>query len=117
MAKYVKPMKDSIKKYFDITLKEKEEFSLNIDFDLKFLENGLTKEISYYSKGYQQIVALCMRFALIDVLYENEKPFVVLDDPLVNFDEDKLKVVIDLLKDISKNLQIVYFTCHKSRII
>lgn len=117
MAKYVKPMKDSIKKYFDITLKEKDEFLLNIDFDLKFLENGLTKEISYYSKGYQQIVALCMRFALIDVLYENEKPFVVLDDPLVNFDEDKLKVVIDLLKDISKNLQIVYFTCHKSRII
>lgn len=117
MAKYVKPMKDNVSKYFDIILKDKPDFSLTIDFDLKFIENGINKEISYYSKGYQQIVMLCMRFALIDCLYVNEKPFVVLDDPLVNFDDNKIQLVIKLLKDISKNIQIVYFTCHESRII
>ena len=46
---------------------------------------------------------------------KNEKPFVVLDDPLVNFDEDKIQLVSKLLKDISKDMQIVYFTCHESR--
>ena len=56
-----------------------------------------------------------MRLALIDCLYEKEKPFVILDDPFVNYDEEKLVDTTKLLKEISNEIQIVYFTCHQSR--
>ena len=70
-----------------------------------------------YSRGYQTIISLCMRLALIDCLYPNEKPFVILDDPFVNFDDEKLEICKSLIEDISNQYQIVYFTCHDSRVI
>ena len=115
-AKYVKPMKDAISKYFNLTLKDKEkEFSINTDFEINIVEHGKNKEISYYSKGYQQLVSLCMRLALIDCLYENEKPFIILDDPFINLDDERLKDCFKLIENVSKQMQVIYFTCHSSR--
>lgn len=31
-----------------------------------------------------------MRFALVDAMYPGEKPFLILDDPFVNLDDEKL---------------------------
>ena len=56
-----------------------------------------------------------MRLSLIDSLFEKEKPFIILDDPFVNLDESKIKNATDLLKNISKDYQIIYFICHDSR--
>jgi uncharacterized protein YhaN len=56
-----------------------------------------------------------MRFALVDAMYQGEKPFLVLDDPFVNLDEDKMEKGTRLLKQISREYQILYFTCHESR--
>lgn len=56
-----------------------------------------------------------MRLALIDCLYPQEKPFIILDDPFVNFDDEKLELCKALIRTISKQYQIVYFACHKSR--
>ena len=39
------------------------------------------------------------------------RPFVVLDDPFVNFDKQNFKSAIDLLKKLSQNTQVVYLTC------
>ena len=38
-----------------------------------------------------------------------------LDDPFVQLDENHLINVIDIIKEISKDIQIVYLTCHESR--
>jgi uncharacterized protein YhaN len=56
-----------------------------------------------------------MRLALIDCLYPDEKPFVVLDDPFVNYDDEKMDLCKKLIKEVSKKYQVVYFTCHESR--
>jgi uncharacterized protein YhaN len=56
-----------------------------------------------------------MRFALVDAMYPVEKPFLVLDDPFVNLDEEKMEHGTHLLKQISSEYQILYFTCHESR--
>ena len=41
---------------------------------------------------------------------------IILDDPFVNYDEDKIEKALDQLTQLAKERQILYFTCHKSRV-
>ncbi len=114
LEKYVKPMRDSVNKYVSLFFKNN-DYNIDINFKFQFItENGI-KELDSYSRGLQTIINLCMRLALIDCLYPNEKPFVILDDPFVNFDDSKLELSKNLIKSISDKYQIVYYTCHESR--
>jgi uncharacterized protein YhaN len=56
-----------------------------------------------------------MRFSLINALFKEQKPFVILDDPFVNLDEEKTKNAISLINELAKEYQIIYFICHNSR--
>ena len=58
---------------------------------------------------------MCMRFALVDAMYPTEKPFLILDDPFVNLDDEKLSHGKQLLIALEKEYQAIYFTCHESR--
>ena len=59
-----------------------------------------------------------MRFALVDAMYPGEKPFLILDDPFVNLDDEKLARGRRLLAVLSQDYQVIYFTCHwKPRVI
>jgi len=118
LEKYVKPMKDSVDKYVNLLLTENEEdYNIDVNFKFQFITRNGIKGLDQYSRGYQTIIALCMRLALIDCLYPNEKPFVIFDDPFVNFDDLKLELCKKMMKNISKQYQIIYFTCHDSRAI
>lgn len=112
---YVKPMRDSINKYVSLFFENGNEYNIDVNFKFQFVTESGVKEIDRYSIGYQTIVNLCMRLALIDCLYPKEKPFIILDDPFVNFDDEKLELSRGLIKSISKKYQIVYYTCHISR--
>ncbi len=115
LEKYVKPMKDSVNKYVSMLLKNANEYNIDANFKFQFVTDNGVKGLDSYSRGYQSIISLCMRLALVDCLYPKEKPFIILDDPFVNFDDEKLELCKSLLKKISSNYQIIYFTCHDSR--
>ena len=115
LEKYVKPMKDSVNKYVNILLKDAKDYSIDVNFKFRFMTDNGLKDLDSYSRGYQSIISLCMRLALIDCLYPNEKPFIILDDPFVNFDDEKLDLCKSLINKISSQYQIIYFTCHDSR--
>jgi len=117
LEKYVKPMKDSVDKYVSLLLKNNKDYSIDVNFKFQFITKNGLKGLDQYSRGYQTIITLCMRLALIECLYPNEKPFVVFDDPFVNFDDEKLELCKNLMSDISNHYQIIYFTCHDSRVI
>ena len=63
------------------------------------------------------MIDFCMRLALVDTLFENEQPFLILDDPFVNLDSDRLDKALELLNVLSANKQIVYFVCHPIRAV
>ena len=116
LDRYISPMRDSVNKYIKLFLSQAEQ-TYHLDANLKFqfvTDNGL-KALDSYSRGYQTIIELCLRLALIDVLYPNEKPFIIFDDPFVNFDDARLNQSKSLLKTISKTYQVIYYTCHESR--
>ena len=90
---------------------------VNIDVDLKITveEESGSKITDFYSKGYQNLFEICKRFALTDVLFTGEKPFIILDDPFYNLDDNKIVQALELLRKLSKDYQIIYLVCHESR--
>lgn len=115
-TKFLEPMKNGLNKYLSlITGKDFENLKLDIDFNISFEEYGKYRDVDYYSKGYKNIIDLCMRLALIDALFDKEKPFIVLDDPFVNMDDVKIENTKQFLYELSKTYQLIYFSCHESR--
>ena len=88
---------------------------LDIDFNIKIEENDKLNEAKGYSTGYCDMIDFCMRLALIDTLFENEQPFIILDDPFVNLDAERLEKAMELLGVLALSKQIVYFVCHPIR--
>lgn len=113
---YVQPINEKVKEYIDELL-GKDKMKFEIDSDLRFngLENERQTDVKFYSKGYRQIFALSLRLALIDCVFQDEKPFLLLDDPFASLDNEKLDQAKQALKEISKKKQVIYLTCHDSR--
>ena len=88
-----------------------------IDKDLRLLidEKGAARQTASFSAGTMDGVMLCMRLALVDALFENEQPFLLLDDPFVNLDDERTKRALELLQQIAKERQVVYLVCNSAR--
>ncbi len=118
LSRYMGPLRKGLRRYLNelhITGLDPEQVDLDMDLNVLLQSNGATHKAEFLSAGYQDITALCARFALIDALYEQEKPMLILDDPFTNFDESKIATSLDLLGKLSENRQVLYFTCHESR--
>lgn len=116
-SNYLRDMIDGFEQYLKKIDDKKLETNVDINLDVKIDVNGAKKEIKYFSAGYKDLIYICVRFSLIKALFKEELPFVILDDPFVNLDEEKTKKAIELLKEFSKNYQIIYFICNGSRSI
>ena len=112
---YLEKMKNSFVNNLKLIGGKEMEVSVDVNLNVKINECGSNKEIDYFSTGYRDLIYICMRLSLIDSLFENEKPFIILDDPFVNLDEGKIANAIGLLNSLAKKYQIVYFVCHESR--
>ena len=94
-----------------------ESFSMDADLNLYFEEGGERRTEKHLSQGQHAAVALAMRLAISDVLFGDDTPFIILDDPFTSLDEKHFARIAKLIKGLSKDTQIVYFTCHNSRAI
>ena len=115
-TKYMEPIKVAFDKYYVLlTGKSNEEFVLDDHLNLSLKSAGKQREISLMSEGYRDLIGLCIRMALIETMYVVEKPFLILDDPFVNLDNSKMGEAMKFLEKISKEYQMIYFSCHSSR--
>ncbi|HEY8390882.1 MAG TPA: hypothetical protein VIL26_08070 [Clostridia bacterium] len=111
---YLDKMESSCKKYIR-QFNKTDDFSIDTDLDVKIEKNGEKKDLSYFSAGHRDIVGLCTRLALIDAMFEKEKPFIVFDDPFVNYDDNNLEKAKEILTKIAQTYQVIYLVCHSSR--
>ncbi|MBR2869920.1 MAG: hypothetical protein IKB98_00865 [Clostridia bacterium] len=114
-VRYRAPMQTAFDKYVGLLSGVEMDVEMDVDFNITINERGLSLPTDYYSKGYKNLFDICKRFALIEVLFNKEKPFVILDDPFCNLDDEKITFAKSLLEQLSKEYQIIYFTCHNSR--
>lgn len=116
-AKYMEPVMAGFRKYFKILAGyEPDTFSMDADTKLTVMEQNMPRDIGYLSAGKQDLVGICMRMALVEAMYKDEKPFLLFDDPFVNMDDNNIKGAMKLLDEIAKDYQVIYFTCSASRI-
>ena len=111
---YSKGMIDGFNKYVDM-LGSSLELVIDKDLNVSVDSEGQFRDRNFLSEGYKDMVNFCARMALVDALYEDVKPPVILDDPFVNLDDAKVPNALGLVKQLSKENQVIYFACHKSR--
>lgn len=115
-ARYMAPISDAFRKYYRILSgSADEDWTIDANIAIRRREQGELREAKWLSAGYQDLIGICMRLALVDAMYQEEKPFLILDDPFINLDEEKSRHGMALLTQVAKEYQTIYFTCHKSR--
>lgn len=121
---YMGPLRDRLNYYMKSLYPDSDDAILTDDFELDMnlsvsvsgkSGGGRTRSSDYLSKGYKDLASFCSRAALIDVLFRREEPMIILDDPFVNFDEEKLADAKRLMQELAEKYQIIYMTCHESR--
>jgi len=71
--------------------------------------------VEQMSAGEQEQIYFATRLALAEVLSEGERQVLVLDDPLVNTDPERLPRVLEIIQEKSGRLQFVILSCHPER--
>lgn len=114
-ARYSTPVRDAFDRYYGIITGKEPESRIDADGSLRIREMGLERDTESFSAGCRDLMGFCLRMAFIEVMYPDEKPVIVLDDPFVNLDDRNLRGAAELLKTISEEYQIIYFTCSEYR--
>lgn len=72
--------------------------------------NGQWMEAFYLSKGALDQLYVAIRFAFIFQLAKKMKILVLIDDGFVNFDRERLSIMLELIEELSRVTQVFYFT-------
>lgn len=121
LSRYMKPLQEGLEKYrsrIDRNAADElasAQMTLDMDLSVHISYLGNSREADYLSAGYRNLIAFCSRLALLDVLYQKEQPVLILDDPFTNLDPEKIRQALNLLREIAGKRQVLYFTCHESR--
>lgn len=114
-AKYLDKTRRGFEKYVTLIDEECGEFTMDTTFTVSKTELGKSRQAEAYSRGTRDLHSLAVRLSLIDALYEDSLPPLILDDPFIAFDDRHIEKAVAVLKKLSDKRQIFYFTCSKSR--
>lgn len=113
--KYTGPTMKAFSEYCNLFMDDTSVYRIDTDFAMTKMDEGLQRKIRELSAGQKDLTDLCLRMALVKAMYENEKPFIVMDDPFINLDDNNLNSGMELLNKLSEEYQIIYFTCNEAR--
>lgn len=115
VSRYKSPLTSSFEKYVQKLVGVEQQLSLDTNMAIRKQEQGIFRDSQSLSSGWRDLLGICLRFAIADAMFPEEKPFLILDDPFVNLDDEKMKGALELLQSISEEYQVIYFACHNSR--
>ena len=117
MAKrYLQPVEEYVAEYRQILgLDGVQKVRFTSDGRPVLEDGGAYRSADFYSEGFYDLLFLCVRLALSKALPCKHTPPLILDDPFVNLDDDKTARAKRLIKSLSKERQILYFTCKSER--
>lgn len=113
---YVAKIEEGFRRYAE-TLLPGDLSNVLVDKDLKLRidARGAARETESFSAGLSDCISLCMRLSLVDALFGEETPFLILDDPFVNLDDEHTKRALEMLRGVAEDHQILYLVCNSSR--
>lgn len=105
VSKYIKSF--SLDKYYEAKVSE------NFELVLK-TKDGELIPANYLSNGALDSVYIALRLAFVELIFNKEDSITLfLDDAFVQYDDVRVKKIIEELYKISKDKQIILFTCHE----
>jgi len=83
------------------------------NLELEINEDTIKRKIESFSAGTRDAAYLCLRMALLDLLFEEEMPPFICDESFSNLDSRRLENLLKVLIAMSRKTQIFVFTCHE----
>lgn len=115
-AKYADPIFQGFSQYYEmISGNEAIHFHIDANTTVTVDELGKQRDTNTLSSGYRDLIGICLRIALVDAMYQEEKPPLIMDDPFTNLDDKKVNAGMDFVEKLAEKYQIIYFTCSASR--
>ncbi|MDO4461821.1 MAG: AAA family ATPase [Bacteroidia bacterium] len=116
--RFVGPIKDKYGLYMSELLPRwAEDIEMGTDYRVRVKYDNVLHDCDHLSQGERRCLEMALRIAIIDNMYKEEKPFLIMDDPFVELDSDNMQKANDLVHKIAEHYQVVYFCCHPSRTI
>ena len=118
IARFMHPVKSAFDGYYELMTGKPgagAEFQIDANVNIYRKEEGEYHDVETQSEGLGDVIGLCIRMALLDVMYEKERPLVIMDDPFASLDQKNLEGAKAFLEKIASNYQLLYLTCHESR--
>jgi DNA repair exonuclease SbcCD ATPase subunit len=110
-------LKEKIQEYFEIFTNAKykqveinKDSKGNLEFWIYSDEKGGLAKPEELSGGVIDEFYLACRLALVNLIFGDKKPPLILDDPFVNFDSVRLANTLNFLKTLASDYQIIIFT-------
>ncbi len=89
------------------------EFGVDGNFALSFSDGAMMHDASALSAGTGDLAYVCLRIALIELLYKKSMPPLLFDESFVRMDDRRLQRVMLLLhKYASRKCQSIILSCH-----
>jgi uncharacterized protein YhaN len=115
-AKYADPILKGFGMYYSmLSGREADAFHIDANTNVTVDELGKQRDVIALSSGYRDMIGLCLRISLVDAMYREEKPMLIMDDPFANLDDEKIHGGRELVEKLAETYQILYFTCSDSR--
>lgn len=102
---------------FKITKGKYKEAKIGGNLEISLIENnnGYLKEADYFSIGTIHQIHFALRMGILNLI-DNEKMPILLDEPFTQYDDIRLREVLEfLVKEVEKR-QVILFTCQKREI-
>lgn len=111
-AKFVGPVAKRAKGYIERLLPGC-ELRFSEDLQLEAVERaGVSEGCEDLSHGTQEQLAVLTRIAFADLLLAQGQPVsLILDDPFIYSDDARLDLMIDILDEVSRRMQVIVLTC------
>lgn len=114
-TRYLIPVEEGCKAYMQFLQNDQTPVRFTAEGEPLREEQGKLREIGYYSAGMRELLGFSIRVALVDAIFNKEKPVLILDDPFVNLDDEKTEKAKKMVKELAKRYQVLYLTCKKER--
>ncbi len=92
-------------KYNGVRLAENLDLNYKNEYD-EIVESG------HLSQGAYDLLYISLKFSAMSILCEKIPP-VILDDAFIQLDDERLKLMVDFIKNNEKFSQVILFSCHK----
>ena len=115
-AKYADPIFQGFSRYYEMISGNKTlRFHIDANTAVTVDELGKQRDTNTLSSGYRALIGICLRIALVDAMYQDEEPPLIMDDPFTDLDDKKVSAGMGFVEKLAEKYQIIYFTCSTSR--